>query len=69
MSYFLLSSFKIYWIQTDSELACEEAARLTAELQETPDDDDSIDYDQLPPPPDGGVRKNFKPPFNYLNKS
>ncbi|KAG5678545.1 hypothetical protein PVAND_008212 [Polypedilum vanderplanki] len=42
--------------RTDSELACEEAARLTAELQETPDDDDDdeFNYNELPPPPDGG---------------
>lgn len=40
--------------QTDSEVACEEAARLTAELQEggeSPDDDDEINYNELPPPP------------------
>ncbi|KAL7047104.1 hypothetical protein ACKWTF_002789 [Chironomus riparius] len=39
--------------RTDSELACEEAARLTAEIHET-DDDDEINYNELPPPPDGG---------------
>ncbi|XP_044258335.1 monocarboxylate transporter 3 isoform X2 [Tribolium madens] len=41
--------------RTDSEVACEEAARLTAEQQE--EDDDGIsycDYHDLPPPPDGG---------------
>jgi hypothetical protein len=40
-------------IQTESEIACEEAARLTAELQEadSPDDDDEINYNELPPPP------------------
>lgn len=39
--------------QTESEIACEEAARLTAELQEadSPDDDDEINYNELPPPP------------------
>lgn len=43
--------------QTDSELAySEEAARLTAELQEAPDDDDDdYDYSAIPVPPDGGV--------------
>ncbi len=41
-------------------MACKEAARLTAELQETPDDDDDIDYNQLPPPP---VRSYFRKLF------
>ncbi|XP_067646422.1 monocarboxylate transporter 14 [Eurosta solidaginis] len=55
--------------RTDSELACEEAARLTADLQEgsaggaaSPDNDAADDdddeelseYGELPPPPDGG---------------
>ncbi|XP_037938989.1 monocarboxylate transporter 4 [Teleopsis dalmanni] len=44
--------------RTDSEIACEEAARLTADIQEgvgSPEDDDDIsDYGELPPPPDGG---------------
>lgn len=43
--------------RTDSEIACEEAARLTADIQEgnSPDDDDDIsEYQELPPPPDGG---------------
>lgn len=37
-------------------MACEEAARLTAEIQEdTPDEDDELgDYQEMPPPPDGG---------------
>ncbi|CAH0552901.1 unnamed protein product [Brassicogethes aeneus] len=40
---------------TDSEVACEEAARLTAEQQEEDDDGLSYcDYHDLPPPPDGG---------------
>ncbi|CAG9765290.1 unnamed protein product [Ceutorhynchus assimilis] len=40
---------------TDSEVACEEAARLTAEQQEGDEDDLSYcDYHDLPPPPDGG---------------
>lgn len=46
--------------QTDSEIACEEAARLTSELQEggdSPDDDDEINYNELPPPP--GTATNF----------
>ncbi|XP_060523982.1 monocarboxylate transporter 3 isoform X2 [Cylas formicarius] len=38
--------------RTDSEVACEEAARLTAEQQD--DDEDIIYYNDLPPPPDGG---------------
>lgn len=44
--------------RTDSELACEEAAHLTADMQEgaagSPDDDEYSEYDELPPPPDGG---------------
>ncbi|XP_065361449.1 monocarboxylate transporter 3 [Calliphora vicina] len=45
--------------RTDSELACEEAARLTADMQESgaagsPEDDEYSEYDELPPPPDGG---------------
>ncbi|RZC42356.1 uncharacterized protein BDFB_003190, partial [Asbolus verrucosus] len=40
---------------TDSEVACEEAARLTAEQEEAEDDGLSYcDYHDLPPPPDGG---------------
>ena len=46
------SFFSFRHQQTDSELACEEAARLTAEIHET-DDDDEINYNELPPPPDG----------------
>ncbi|KAJ8962273.1 hypothetical protein NQ318_018252, partial [Aromia moschata] len=42
------------FISTDSEVACEEAARLTAEQQEDEDDEDYCDYHDLPPPPDGG---------------
>lgn len=44
--------------RTDSEVACEEAARLTADLQEgtvSPEDEDDLsEYGELPPPPDGG---------------
>lgn len=43
--------------RTESEIACEEAARLTADMQEgtSPEDDDDIsEYQELPPPPDGG---------------
>ncbi|XP_063911689.1 monocarboxylate transporter 3 isoform X3 [Zophobas morio] len=41
--------------RTDSEVACEEAARLTAEQEEADDDGLSYcDYHDLPPPPDGG---------------
>lgn len=40
--------------RTDSEVACEEAARLTVEQQEDEDDEDYCDYHDLPPPPDGG---------------
>lgn len=43
-------------LQTDSEVACEEAARLTAEIQEenTPDDEDDLcEYHDMAPP-DGG---------------
>ncbi|KAL3278725.1 hypothetical protein HHI36_016255 [Cryptolaemus montrouzieri] len=40
---------------TDSEIACEEAARLTAEQEEADDDGTSYcDYHNLPQPPDGG---------------
>jgi MFS family permease len=40
---------------TDSEVACEEAARLTVEQEEADDDGLSYcDYHDLPPPPDGG---------------
>lgn len=44
-------------LQTDSEVACEEAARLTAEQDGEPTEDDVLsycDYHDLPPPPDGG---------------
>lgn len=37
-------------------MACEEAARLTADIQDenTPDDDDDLcEYHDMPPPPDG----------------
>ncbi|XP_031622504.1 uncharacterized protein LOC116340250 isoform X4 [Contarinia nasturtii] len=43
--------------RTDSEVACEEAARLTADIQDenTPEDDEEIcEYHDMPPPPDGG---------------
>ncbi|XP_055602325.1 uncharacterized protein LOC129751075 isoform X2 [Uranotaenia lowii] len=41
--------------RTDSDIACEEASRLTAELQEdAPEDDDGCEYHDMPPPPDGG---------------
>ncbi|XP_050297027.1 monocarboxylate transporter 3 isoform X2 [Anthonomus grandis grandis] len=41
--------------RTDSEVACEEAARLTAEQQEGDEEELSYcDYHDLPPPPDGG---------------
>ncbi|XP_057668768.1 monocarboxylate transporter 3-like isoform X2 [Diorhabda carinulata] len=39
---------------TDSEVACEEAARLTAEQQEDDFEDEYCYYHDLPPPPDGG---------------
>lgn len=47
----------ISYSQTDSEVACEEAARLTADIQDdnTPEDDDELcEYHDMPPPPDGG---------------
>lgn len=49
------SEFKIS-PQTDSELACEEEAKLTAEIHDgmthdDDDDEDEIDFNQLPPPP------------------
>uniref|UniRef100_A0A2M4CTS0 Putative monocarboxylate transporter n=1 Tax=Anopheles darlingi TaxID=43151 RepID=A0A2M4CTS0_ANODA len=43
--------------RTDSDIACEEAARLTAEQQEDPspeDDEAACEYHDMPPPPDGG---------------
>ncbi|KAJ2951043.1 hypothetical protein O0L34_g5418 [Tuta absoluta] len=40
-------------LQTESETSCEEAARLTAESAGE-DDDEAYDYNNLPPPPDGG---------------
>ncbi|XP_037048813.1 uncharacterized protein LOC119083250 isoform X3 [Bradysia coprophila] len=42
--------------RTDSEVACEEAARLTAEIQEenTPDDEDDMCEYHTMAPPDGG---------------
>ncbi|XP_075164155.1 monocarboxylate transporter 14 isoform X2 [Haematobia irritans] len=47
--------------RTDSELACEEAARLTTDMHETgaagspvEDDDEYSECNVLPPPPDGG---------------
>lgn len=44
---------QISW--TDSEAACEEASRLTADQQDGDDDELSYcDYHDLPPPPDGG---------------
>ncbi|XP_053693163.1 monocarboxylate transporter 2 isoform X1 [Sabethes cyaneus] len=42
---------------TDSDIACEEASRLTADLQDeaSPEDDDGMcEYHDMPPPPDGG---------------
>lgn len=45
-------------MQTDSEVACEEAARLTAEQEAETGEEDVMsnycDYHDLPPPPDGG---------------
>ncbi|XP_055634372.1 monocarboxylate transporter 3-like isoform X3 [Toxorhynchites rutilus septentrionalis] len=44
-------------MRTDSDIACEESSRLTAELQEeaSPEDDDGMcEYHDMPPPPDGG---------------
>lgn len=56
--------------QTDSEIACEEAARLTAELQDggdSPDDDDEINYNELPPPPGKLlISMRFKFPRNLV---
>ncbi|XP_062561868.1 monocarboxylate transporter 14 isoform X4 [Armigeres subalbatus] len=49
---FLMTSYG-----TDSDIACEEASRLTADLQDeaTPEDDDGMcEYHDMPPPPDGG---------------
>lgn len=46
----------LIYSQTDSEVACEEAARLTAEIQEenTPEDEDDLcEYHDMAPP-DGG---------------
>ncbi|XP_031332551.1 monocarboxylate transporter 7 isoform X3 [Photinus pyralis] len=46
-----------YYASTDSEVACEEAARLTAEQEGDGQDEDGIsycDYHDIPPPPDGG---------------
>lgn len=44
--------------QTDSEVACEEAARLTAEQEADNNPEEDVlsycDYHDLPPPPDGG---------------
>lgn len=48
--------------RTDSELACEEAARLTGDMQDgsggaagSPEEDEYSEYEfELPPPPDGG---------------
>lgn len=43
--------------RTDSDIACEEASRLTADLQDeaSPEDDDGMcEYHDMPPPPDGG---------------
>ncbi|XP_049284550.1 monocarboxylate transporter 13 isoform X2 [Anopheles funestus] len=43
------------FLVTDSEIACEEAARLTADQEDpSPDDDEGCDYHDMPPPPDGG---------------
>lgn len=53
---YLIRNFLLAFLQTDSEVACEEAARLTADIQDdTPDDDDELcEYHDMPPPPDGG---------------
>lgn len=56
---FLINCLVLFAIffQTDSEVACEEAARLTADIQDenTPEDDDELcEYHDMPPPPDGG---------------
>ncbi|XP_052869635.1 monocarboxylate transporter 3 isoform X2 [Anopheles cruzii] len=43
--------------RTDSDIACEEAARLTGDQQDdpSPDDDEAgCEYHDMPPPPDGG---------------
>lgn len=43
--------------RTDSDVACEEAARLTAEQEGDAQDEDGMsycDYHDIPPPPDGG---------------
>ncbi|XP_055547555.1 monocarboxylate transporter 2 isoform X4 [Wyeomyia smithii] len=42
---------------TDSDIVCEEASRLTGDLQDeaSPEDDDGMcEYHDMPPPPDGG---------------
>lgn len=56
MTIYLISELCKICSQTDSEVACEEAARLTADIQDdTPDDDDELcEYHDMPPPPDGG---------------
>jgi hypothetical protein len=53
MTYFINARHLCFFSsKTESEIACEEAARLTAELQEAgDDDDDEINYNELPPPP------------------
>ncbi|XP_055547551.1 monocarboxylate transporter 2 isoform X2 [Wyeomyia smithii] len=43
--------------RTDSDIVCEEASRLTGDLQDeaSPEDDDGMcEYHDMPPPPDGG---------------
>lgn len=57
LPHFIKTYRSLVFLQTDSDVACEEAARLTAELQEeqSPDDDDDMcEYHDMPPPPDGG---------------
>ncbi|XP_062714083.1 monocarboxylate transporter 14 isoform X2 [Aedes albopictus] len=53
-----MSSRKVRKVtRTDSDIACEEASRLTADLQDeaSPEDDDGMcEYHDMPPPPDGG---------------
>lgn len=58
MQYVIIFVSFLLELQTDSEVACEEAARLTADIQDdnTPedDDDDMCELHDMPPPPDGG---------------
>jgi hypothetical protein len=41
-------------LQTESDIACEEAARLTADIQEDVAEEYEEEFRELPPPPDGG---------------